>query len=127
MRYLDVEDIEILHTEVIERIGGSEGIRDRGALESAVAQPEMSFEGEDFYPSIEEKATALCFSIVMNHPFIDGNKRVGHAAMLMFLRMNGFQLRGDAKDHETTILGVAAGELDREDLLAWVKRHIELR
>ena len=127
MRYLDVEDVEILHAEVIDKIGGSHGIRDRGALESAVAQPEMSFGGVDLYPSIEEKVTALCFSLVLNHPFIDGNKRVGHAAAELFLQFNGFQLRGNAEEHEQAILRLAAGEFGREDLLAWVKERIELR
>ena len=127
MRYIDVEDVEILHAELIDRIGGSHGIRDRGALESAVSQPEMSFGGEDLYPSIEEKATALCFSLVSNHAFVDGNKRAGHAATLLFLRLNGFQLKGGVDEHESIILRLAAGEVEREELLAWIRDRIELR
>src|SRR5258708_4012950 len=120
MRYLDVEDVEIIHTEVIEKIGGSHGIRDRGALESAVIQPQMSFGGNDLYPSVEEKVTALVFSLVKNHPFIDGNKRVGHAAAESFLLINGFQLQGEAEEHERVILQLAAGHLVREELLEWI-------
>src|SRR2546421_713594 len=89
MRYPDAEDIEILHQEVIDTIGGSHGIRDPGSLASAVDQPQSTFGGADLYPGVEEKAASLCYSLAMNHPFIDGNKRVAHAAMLLFLRMNG--------------------------------------
>jgi death-on-curing protein len=127
MRYLDVEDVEIIHIEVIDRIGGSHGIRDQGALESAVAQPQMSFGGQELYPSVEEKAGALCFSLVMNHPFIDGNKRVGHGAMLLFLMFNGFRLSGSVDEHEEIILGLAAGQLYRTELVDWITARIELR
>jgi death on curing protein len=127
MRYPDVVDVEILHAEVIDRIGGSHGIRDRGALESAVAQPQMAFGGDDLYASVEEKVTALCFSLVKNHPFIDGNKRVGHAAAEFFLLINGSKLQGVEEEHERIILELAAGELSREELLECVKDWIETR
>jgi death-on-curing protein len=89
MKYPDVEDIEILHAELIEVTGGAHGIRDRGLLESAVSQPSSSFGGVELYETIADKATALCFSMAMNHPFIDGNKRIAHGAAFMLLRMNG--------------------------------------
>jgi death-on-curing protein len=76
MRYLKLKEVIDLHHQVVEQSGGSLGIRDLGALESAVAQPLMSFGGEDLYPTLEDKAAALGFSLVMNHPFIDGNKRI---------------------------------------------------
>ncbi len=85
MRYLALDEILELYRRIIEQTGGSSGIRDAGALESAVAQPRMTFGGEDLYPTIIEKASALGFSLINNHPFIDGNKRLGHAAIETFL------------------------------------------
>jgi death-on-curing protein len=125
MRYLTLAEVLELHRRVIEQAGGAEGVRDLGAIESAVAQPQMTFGGKDLYPTMESKATALCFSLVMNHPFVDGNKRVGHAAMETFLVMNGFELASDVDDAERVILDLAAGELSREGLLEWVASHIQ--
>ena len=81
MRYLTLGEILELHRRIIKASGGAEGIRDLGALESAVAQPKATFDAMDLYPSLADKAAALCFSIVQNHAFLDGNKRTGHAAM----------------------------------------------
>ena len=89
MRYLTLAEVLDLHHRVIEMSGGGDGVRDLAGVESAVAQPQMTFAGDELYPTIESKATALCFSLVMNHPFVDGNKRIGHAAMETFLVMNG--------------------------------------
>jgi len=125
MRYLTLGEVLDLHRRVIEQSGGAEGVRDLGGVESAVAQPQMTFGGDELYPTIESKATALCFSLVMNHPFVDGNKRIGHAAMETFLVMNGFDLAADVDDAEKIILTLAAGNLPREELLDWVKSHIQ--
>ena len=125
MRYLTLGEVLDLHRRVIEQSGGADGVRELGGVESAVAQPQMSFGGEELYPTIESKATALCFSLVMNHPFVDGNKRVGHAAMETFLVMNGCELAADVDDAEKVILTLAAGELSREELLEWVTSHIK--
>ena len=81
MRYLTVGEVLEIYSSVIKQSGGGMGIRDLGALESAVAQPRMTFNGEELYPTIVEKASALGFSLIQNHPFVDGNKRAGHAAM----------------------------------------------
>ena len=80
MRYLTIAEVLTLHRMVIFRSGGSTGIRDMPGLESAIAQPQGAFQGSEHYPSVAGKATALCFSLIRNHPFVDGNKRVGHAA-----------------------------------------------
>jgi death-on-curing protein len=85
MRHLNLNELLELHCRLIELHGGSAGIRSLEALESALAQPRMTFGGEDLYPTIVEKASALGFSLVMNHPFMDGNKRIGHAAMEVFI------------------------------------------
>jgi death-on-curing protein len=94
MRYLSIDQVLVIHKRILEQSGGGAGIRDFGALESALAQPEMTFGGDELYPSISEKASALGFSLVMNHPFVDGNKRVGHAVMEVFLVLNGYELQG---------------------------------
>ena len=83
----------------------------------------MSFGGEDLYPTLPEKASALAFSLIMNHPFVDGNKRIGHAAMVAFLELNGAAFHAGIDDQERIILAVAAGELDRETFSAWVTAH----
>ena len=79
MHYITKEDILELHTHIITQTGGIQGVRDAGALESAIAQPRITFDGQDLYPTLIEKAAALGFSLINNHPFLDGNKRVGHA------------------------------------------------
>ncbi len=104
MRYLTLAEVLDLHRRVIEQTGGADGVRDLGGVESAVAQPQMSFDGVPLYPTVAEGAAALCFSLVMNHPFIDGNKRVGHAAMETFLVLNGYELMGDVDDAEKLML-----------------------
>ena len=124
MRYLTLAEVLALHRLVVEETGGSTGIRDLGALQSAVAQPRVTFEGRELYPSLESKATALCFSLVMNHPFVDGNKRIGHAAMETFLVLNGSELEASVDEAERAMLGLAAGNLTREQLLEWIQSHV---
>jgi len=124
MRYLTLAEAIELHRMVIEQSEGAEGLRDLGALESALAQPRMTFDQQDLYPTVEEKAAALCFSLVSNHPFVDGNKRVGHAAMETFLLLNGYEIEASVDDAERVILLLAAGSLSREQLTAWVHEHI---
>jgi death-on-curing protein len=124
MRCLALAEIFDLHRRVIEQSGGADGVRGLGGVESAVAQPQMTFGVEELYPTIVSKATALCFSLVMNHPFADGNKRIGHAAMETFLVMNSFELVADVDVAERLILTLAAGDLSREELLARVTSHI---
>ncbi len=84
----------------------------------------MTFGGTELYPTLAEKAAALCFSLVMNHPFVDGNKRIGHAAMETFLVMNEFELDADVDDSESVILRLAAGDLGRPPFTQWVVEHV---
>ena len=125
MRYLTLHEVLALHDMLIEQSGGGAGLRDLGGLESAIAQPEMTFGGQDLYPTIETKATAICFSLVMNHPFIDGNKRIGHAAMETFLVLNGYELTAPVDEAEATILRLAAGEIQRDELRLWISSRIQ--
>ena len=109
MRYLTFAEVLELHRRVVAETGGATALRDLGALESATAQPRASFGGNDLYPSLEEKAAALAFSLIQNHPFVDGNKRAGHAALETFLVLNEKELNADADESERIILAVASG------------------
>jgi death-on-curing protein len=124
MRHLSLGELIELHRRIIEQSGGADGIRDLGLAESALAQPQMSFGGDELYPTLADKASALCFSLVLNHPFVDGNKRVGHAAMETFLIMNGFELNADVDDAESVILHLAAGEIERREFNDWVAANV---
>jgi death-on-curing protein len=99
-------------------------VLDLGLLEAALAQPRMSFSGEELYPTIVEKAAALGHSLIQNHPFVDGNKRTGHAAMEVFLIPNGFEIDATVDEQEQVILAVAAGDLKRDVFTDWLRRHI---
>lgn len=127
IRYLTLAEVIELHSRILERTAGSGGIRDLGALESAISQPRMTFGGEELYPTIIEKASALGFSIVMNHPFVDGNKRAGHAAMETFLVLNRLEIKAVVDEQERTILALAAGELDRDTFTNWLRQNVEPR
>jgi death on curing protein len=123
MRYLKLLEVLELHRQIIEQSGGAVGIRDLGLLESALAQPIMTFGGEELYPTVIEKTIALGFSIIMNHPFLDGNKRTGHAAMEVFLILNGMEISASVDEQEQIILAVASGKIGREEFVEWLKMH----
>lgn len=127
MRYLTLDEVEELHALMLSRFGGAAGMRDANALDSAVAQPRMTFGGAELYPSLAEKAAALAFSLVRNHPFVDGNKRVGHAAMETFLVLNGHELSATTGDQEAFVLRLAAGQVSREELTDWIRLHLARR
>ena len=121
IRSLSLEEVLELHRLVLRQTGGLEGVRDLGGLDSAVAQPQMTFDGQDLYPCLPTKAAALGFSLIRNHPFVDGNKRIGHLAMEMFLVLNGHELDAGVDEQERIILGLAAGEVSREEFAGWVR------
>lgn len=125
MRILTKRQVLMLHASLIAESGGCDGIRDEGLLDSAINSPLQSFAGEDLYPTVLEKAARLGFGLIRNHPFIDGNKRIGTHAMLVFLAVNGITLSYEDNDLIRIILSVAAGELDDTGLLNWLQRHIE--
>lgn len=127
MRSITLDEVIELHRLTIEQSGGSPGLRDLGLLQSAVVQPLMTFDGQELYATLAEKAAALCFSMVMNHPFVDGNKRIGHAAMETFLVLNGHEIAAPTAEQEKVILDLAAGELQREEFTNWVRRHVATR
>lgn len=123
MRKLSKEQILMLHSQLIEETGGSDGVRDYNLLESAIESPFQSFGGDELYPTIQAKAARLGYGLIKNHCMIDGNKRIGTHAMLVFLALNGIELKYTQKELYETILDVAAGRLDYEDLLNWVLEH----
>lgn len=98
MRYLTIDEVLVIYDHVMNKWGGGLGIRDIGALESAVAQPRATFGGTELYPTLIEKAAALGFSLIQNHPFVDGNKRTGHAAMELFLVLNGHEINANVDE-----------------------------
>lgn len=125
IRYLNLDEVLQLHSLILQISGGAEGIRDQALLESAIAQPRMTFGGEDLYPTIVEKASALGFSLIMNHPFVDGNKRVSHATMETFLILNGWEINAHIDDQENIIIGIAEGLIKRKKFTQWLKTHIQ--
>ena len=127
MRFLTLKETLELHRRIIERTGGTMGVRDAGMLQSALAQPIMTFGGEDLYPTIIEKASALGFSLIKNHPFVDGNKRVGHAAVETFLVLNGYEINSAVDEQERLILQVASGAWGRDEFTEWCRSHIVTR
>jgi len=124
MRYISLGQVLQLHRRIIEESGGTLGILNLGALESALQQPRMTFGGEYLYPTLAEKAAALAFAIIRSHPFIDGNKRTGHAAMEVFLILNGHEIWASVDDAEGIILRVVSGEMSREQFTGWIDVHL---
>ena len=120
---LSKSQILLLHEQLIAETGGSSGLRDEEMLDSALNAPFQTFGGEDVYPSLQQKAARLCFGLVKNHPFIDGNKRIGAHAMLVFLALNGIELQYTQTELSDVILQLAAGTIQSSDLLNWILTH----
>ena len=118
---LSKPQILLLHEQLIAETGGSSGLRDEGMLDSALNAPFQTFAEEDVYP--QQKAARLCFSLVKNHPFVDGNKRIGAHVMLVFLALNGIELQYTQTELSDVILQLAAGTLQSTDLLDWILSH----
>jgi death-on-curing protein len=123
MRWLHLAEVLELHRRLIQQSGGMSGLRDLGLLEASLAQPRQSFAGVDLYPGLTAKAAALGFSLIQNHPFVDGNKRIGHAAMETTLVLNGFELSASVEAAEAAVLAVASGQLNRDALTRWVRAN----
>lgn len=124
MRRLSLGEVLRLHRLLIESSGGATGLRDLGRLEAALAQPWQTFDGADLYADVVAKAATLGFALIQGHPFIDGNKRIGHAAAEVFLRLNGLALHASLDEQEKIILAVASGNLDRPAFEAWLRTKV---
>lgn len=123
MILLTVDEIIMLHDKLLVATGGLPGLRDRGLLESAVFSVNASFEDVERYPTIEEKAARLAYSLISNHAFADGNKRVGVLAMLMTLKLNGISIRYTQQELIDLGLAAASGKAGYEEILGWILRH----
>lgn len=123
MIILNKRQVLLLHSRLIAETGGIDGVRDDGLLESSINAPFQSFGGIDVFPSIQQKAARLGYGLIKNHAFVDGNKRIGTHAMLVFLALNNIELEYTQQDLSDTILKIADGSLEFEDLLHWIITH----
>jgi len=124
VRYLTLSEVLEVHRQVMAQSGGAEGLMPLPALESALAQPQMTSGGEDLDPTLVDKAAALGYALIKNHPFLDGNTRTGHAAMEGFLVLNGDESGATVDEQEQVILQVAASERDREEFTTWLRTRV---
>ena len=127
MKYLTTQQVLKIHARTIALFSGDVGVRDLGLVESAVAQPRASFGGTELYPTLADKAAALAFSMLLNHPFSDGNKRTGYGAMMMFLNRNGHTIGAALEEHASVFERLAAGQLDRQGFRDWVSAWITVK
>ncbi|MDR0379281.1 MAG: type II toxin-antitoxin system death-on-curing family toxin [Candidatus Accumulibacter sp.] len=120
---LSTEQVLLLHRITAEETGGSSGVRDAGLLDSALNAPFQTFGGQDLYPSLIGKAARLGHSLIANHPFVDGNKRIGVLVMLTFLELNGVSVQCADDELADIGFGAAGGSLSGGDLEAWISEH----
>lgn len=120
MKMFTIEQILKIHSNLIEETGGTDGLRDKALLESAIAAPFASYAGVELFPTIEEKAARLGYGIISNHPFIDGNKRIGIHLMLLFLLVNGIVLEYEQKELVDLTLGIAEGTVKIKNVIDWI-------
>jgi death-on-curing protein len=125
MKKLTENQILLLHQNLIEETGGSAGLRDRGLLDAALHAPFQTFGDTEVFPSIQQKAARLGYGLIQNHAFIDGNKRIGVHAMLVFLAINGIELIYTQEELYSMILDVASGRLSFESMVKWISEHQE--
>ena len=114
-----------IHSILVKKSGGLDGVRDDNLLESALQAPFQTFGGEELYPTIQKKAACLCFGLINNHSFVDGNKRIGILSMMTFMELNGISISCSNEELIKLGLGVASNELDKEELLTWIINHTD--
>ncbi len=127
IKFLGEEAISVFHKDQIETYGGSQGVRDSGLLESALAQAEAQFDGKNLHEGLFYMAAAYGFHICMNHPFYDGNKRTALVVMYTFLYVNGYRLKADKKSLFAVMMDLARGKVDKKELADFLKDHSEKR
>jgi death-on-curing protein len=125
MKYLTVADVLLLHSLAIDNFGGSHGLRDLGLLESAVGRPKATYGGEELYPDIYLKAAALVHSLLLNHQFVDGNKRTAMFAVMTFLELNGFKFEAQQKEVVDAALWIENDKPEIEEIAKWLKSHVK--
>lgn len=122
---MDRHTVESIHHILIDQFGGSRGVRDVSGLEAALARPYASFDGVDLYPALEEKAVALFESIIMNHPFVDGNKRTAYVLMRLLLLNAGLDISASRNEKYSMVISVSKGEMGFEEIKAWLKARFK--
>ena len=122
---ITISEVLIIHSELIKRFGGADGIRDSHGLESAIYRPFQTFAGEDLYPTAYEKSAAIGESIIMNHPFIDGNKRTGYVLMETLLRIEGLKISASDQTTYEFVIKISTGEIRFNDIVHWLKSNTQ--
>ena len=123
MKYLYPKQVLYLYQRLVQETGGTIGLRDESLLESAVYRPQASFGGQDLYPDLFSKAAALGHSLISNHSFVDGNKRIGFEAMRLMLRLSGVDLQASLEAKFDVVMEIAKGKLTEQAIADWLKRH----
>ena len=121
---ISLKEVLSIHDILIDRFGGLKGIRDLNALESALIRPLQTFEGNELYPTLIEKVSALMESLIKNHPFIDGNKRIGYTLCRLILLNNDMDLKAEENEKYFFIIQIAENKLDHREIVDWIKNHI---
>ena len=125
MIWITADDVIQIHSLVIQRSGGMDGLRDRASLEAAVSAPMQSFGGQDLYPTTVEKIARLGYGLASNHAFVDGNKRIGAMMTQLLLKWNGFQMSLRSGELADMFIAIADGSAEESDLLDWIQEHLE--
>ena len=125
MIWITADDVIQIHSRVIQRSGGMDGLRDRASLEAAVSAPMQSFGGQDLYPTTVEKIARLGYGLASNHAFVDGNKRIGAMMTQLLLKWNGFQMSLCSGELADMFIAIADGSAEESDLLVWIQGHLE--
>ena len=123
MKWLSIDYILKLHQKIIYRTGGAPGIRDTTLLQSAIYNARATFDGQDLYPDIESKIAAICYGVINNHPFVDGNKRMGIYLMLILLDYNDYHITYTEDELVDLGFAIAEGILSKEYIARWIKEH----
>lgn len=127
IQYLSLEQVLAVHAALIKRYGGSQGVLNQGLLESAVFRPQASAFGREAHPTLLEKCAVLEYSIIQNHPFVDGNKRTGFAAVHLMLLINGYDLNSTAEEEIAMAENIASGKMHEPEIVLWLKQHSKRR
>lgn len=121
---IDLQEVLKLHEIVIDKFGGSKGVRDQKLLDSAINRPFATFEGEELYKTVEEKASAVLESIIKNHPFHDGNKRTAYLVYRLYLLSEGYDIQATQEEKYRFVIDIAAGKIKYNEIVAWTKQKL---
>lgn len=123
MIFFTEEQVKKIHSSLIRKTGGLDGVRENNLLDSALKAPFQTFDLKELYPEVIDKAAQLCYSMIENHPFVDGNKRMGVHLMLVFLELNNVNIKYSQKELIDFGLGIASGKISRDKIKEWILSH----